>query len=967
MSAPPDSEHSRSERPRDEACESEPVSSPASLRDFFASDPPPSDAPERTPDSISPASIPSSALDGPTIEVAGSVAFEPGLLDPDEPEPFVSEPNSSNPPFERPLRTAAGALGASASRRGTPARGPVTPKAPGAAPRRRRAWLLLAAAGVAGVRMCGGDDVEAPEQRAALTAARKPAVDGPFTFDVDGPFTAATFGSTAALLSAKSGSAAAPVLLERGGRGPTLNATLNPGVPRAEAEHVAKALQSFELTARPVVPGRTWQESANASDWPAVALSIDALPGAEKAQPGARYARALAARELGQCDVALGVLEGLESEVPLLGTEIAELRARCQLEVGPYEAAYVYFSEDQTPDNLTLAARAALKSGDLAKAERTIEKALSRVRKQDGRSAQQKEIAARIVRASILEERGQDKVAARDWLWLATEVPTDAACATADDTYERLAGTRLGSLQRLERMRAFAREGQLDRTLREYGRLASAPGPTPDRVDVSSALAWAYYHSRTDYAKAGELFREAASLSADTRVKFLFYEARALERQSENELALDAYRDLVRRYPAGSYTEQAHYRIARIEYGRGHWDAAERAYDHYLDRYARNGGGKYASSSRYELAVARIGAKQRTEEAAHTLNQLAKRERRASRRATLTELEAVALELTQEPANVQQAIALYRSVIDAYPLSFAARASAARLRALGSSEGVNAIGQRPAFDVDFAAARSLPEKARFLADIGLHTDAERALFDARQADRERYSTGDGQTLCEMYGALDRGYRSYALAERLLKRDDLGRLPSTDTAWAWRCKYPQPYRDIVAAVEARYHLPTSLVHAVMRQESGFRPSVVSPAGAIGLMQLMPNTALRAAEEIMQQPGAPWVPDPRKPTNVLNNVELGGYYLGKLLNMLEGQVPVAVAAYNAGPVVVSSWLAGGEDLPIDVWVARIPFAETRDYVSIVVSNWLAYRFLDNPTELPELKLALVPGTRAAPDAY
>ena len=74
---------------------------------------------------------------------------------------------------------------------------------------------------------------------------------------------------------------------------------------------------------------------------------------------------------------------------------------------------------------------------------------------------------------------------------------------------------------------------------------------------------------------------------------------------------------------------------------------------------------------------------------------------------------------------------------------------------------------------------------------------------------------------------------------------------------------KPFRDlgIVGAVEARYHLPPSLVHAVMRQESGFRQNVVSPVGAIGLMQLMPNTAIKAAEEIMQQPGAPWLSDPR----------------------------------------------------------------------------------------------------------
>jgi soluble lytic murein transglycosylase len=845
--------------------------------------------------------------------------------------------------------------------------------APGArdgnGPRRRgRPWLLFTVAAALCVRMCGGSDdtSDAPNVRSAALEARRASGNAPFTFDVDGPFTAATLGSATALLGAKAGnlSSASAVLLDRSTRKPAAAALTKPETdPR-----VAQALEPFELTARPVVPGRTWQESANASDWPAVALSIDALPPADQAVPGARYARAVAARELGQCPVALRVLDGLDAELPLLGTEIAELRADCQLEVGPYEEAYRYFSEDQTPENLTRAARAAAKAGDLARAEQAIEKALGKLRKQGGRHAQKKEIAARIVRAGLLEAKREPKAAAKDWLWLATEAPTQPESALADDTYERLAGAKLSSIARLERMRTFAREGLLDRTLREQARLISAPGPAPDRVDVASALAWAYYHSRNDYLKAAELFREAAQLSADTRIKFLYYEARALSRAGENERALAAYRELLRRYPGGPFSEQAYYRIARIEYERGHWQAAERAYLDYLDRYSRKGGGKYARSSQYELALSRIGAKERTDEAAQTLGQLAKKERRRSRRLSLTELEAVALELTHEPAKVEEAVARYRSIIQEYPLSLAARASAARLRALGSVEPGTSLGrQLPAFDPSQFDGARLPEKAQFLADIGFHTDAERALFDARRAARERNPDDDGQTLCGMYGALDRGFRSYTLAERLLERDDLGRLPSADNLWAWRCKYPEPYRDIVDGVEARYHLPPSLVHAVMRQESGFRPAVVSPAGAVGLMQLMPNTAMRAAEEIMQQPGAPWVPDPKQPTNVLNNLELGGFYLSKLLSMLAGQLPVVVAAYNAGPVAVSSWLEGGEDLPIDVWVGRIPYAETRDYVSIVLGNWLAYRYLDNPTELPELKLALVPGVRAAPDAY
>lgn len=811
--------------------------------------------------------------------------------------------------------------------------------------------------------MCGAEDTS--NLRGAPSPppeARRSASSGPFTLEVEGPFATQALGSAAALLGAKSGnlSSPAPILLDRTAR-KGLSSAASP-----EADQVAKALRAFELTARPVAPGRTWQESANASDWPAVASSIDALPAAERTLPGARYARAVAARELGQCHVALGVLEGLDAELPLLATEIASLRANCQLEIGPYEEAFRYFSEEQTPESLTLAARAAAKGGDLTKAERTIDRALSKVRRQDGWRAQRKELAARIVRADILEARGEPKAAARDWLWVATEAPTAPESSVADDTYERLAGTKLDTAARLERMRAFARDGEVARTLREHARLIASPGPTPKGVDVSSALAWAYYHSRRDYPKAAKLFREAAELSTDTRVKFLYYEARALSRAGENERALEAYRELVRRYPVGSYTEQAYYRIARLEYERGHWLAAERAFSDYLDRYARKGGGKHTSSSRYELAIARIGAGERTDQAAATLGQLARKERRASRRAALMELEAVALELTGDPAKVEEAVARYRTIVEEHPLSLAGRASAARLRALGSVAPRPKAGRWGDLEPSFGEPAQLPEKAQFLADIGLHTDAERALFHSRQAAHQRGS-GAGQSLCGMYGSLDRGYRSYAVAQRLLKRDDLGRLPSADSLWAWRCKYPEPYRDIVNAVQARYHLPPSLMYAVMRQESGFRPAVVSPAGAIGLMQLMPNTARRAAEEIMQQPGAPWVPDPSEPTNVLNNLELGGFYLGKLLSMLGRQLPVAVAAYNAGPQAVSTWLAGGEDLPLDVWVARIPYSETRHYVSIVVGNWLAYRYLDNPGELPELELALVPGIRAAPDAY
>ncbi len=840
-------------------------------------------------------------------------------------------------------------------------------------PQSRRSWVLLALGGAVCARLFTAETrsvSEAPDpQRSAPSGvsaelvSRSPGAASPRVSAL------AASANQAGITRAAPPVAAAP-REPRKAPGGTPATKLEPRASASAAS--SRSVAELELAARPVAPGKTWQNAANTSDWPGVAMLIDGLPEAERSLPGTRYARAVAARELGQYDVALGALAGLESELPLLHDEIKSARAHCQLEVGPFEEAYQYFTEEQSPENLILAAQACANGGDLALAQQTVERAFAKIKKQgsDSKRGRRNEVAARALRARVAEAGGEGKVAARDWLWLATQAPIEDLGATADDAYERLSGTQLNSVQRLERMRSFSLEGQLDRTLREQSRLASAPGPVTNRIEVASALAWAYYHSRKDYVKAAELFREASELSSDTRVKYLFFAARALSRANQDDRAIALYEELAQRYPASGYTEQAQYRIAQLEYGLGRWDKAEGAYTRYLDRYAKNGGGQYAGSSRYELAISRLGAKQRTEEAALTLGQLAKKERRPERRAMLTHLEAVGLETTQDPKKMLEAIARYKSIIDEQPLSFAAMASAARLRHLGRPEEHRVRLSSAPFATllpeQNTLSMQLPAKARFLADIGLHTDAERALFDERDVVR-RLVGRDGRALCEMYGALDRGYRSYSLAHRLLRTEDLGSPPVAGNLWAWRCAYPEPYRDIVNAVEARYGLPSSLVHAVMRQESAFRPNVVSPAGAIGLMQLMPNTARRAAEEITQQPGAPWVPDPSRPTNVLNNVELGGFYLSKLLAMLGGQLPVAVAAYNAGPGPVSRWLEGGEDLPVDVWVARIPFSETRDYVSIVLGNWLAYRYLDNPDALPELELALKPGTREAADAY
>jgi soluble lytic murein transglycosylase len=164
------------------------------------------------------------------------------------------------------------------------------------------------------------------------------------------------------------------------------------------------------------------------------------------------------------------------------------------------------------------------------------------------------------------------------------------------------------------------------------------------------------------------------------------------------------------------------------------------------------------------------------------------------------------------------------------------------------------------------------------------------------------------------------------------------------------------------LSSKERLPAELVYAIMRQESAFRPAVASPAGAVGLMQLMESTAESLAKEI----GTEFAPE--RLTSPPYNLELATRYLRKLLDMFGGNVALAAASYNAGPQAVSRWLESGETLPLDLFVARIPYDETREYVERVVGNMARYAYLSGgDSAVPKLALEIDKGLRAPPDAY
>lgn len=138
---------------------------------------------------------------------------------------------------------------------------------------------------------------------------------------------------------------------------------------------------------------------------------------------------------------------------------------------------------------------------------------------------------------------------------------------------------------------------------------------------------------------------------------------------------------------------------------------------------------------------------------------------------------------------------------------------------------------------------------------------------------------------------------------------------------------------------------TIVYALIRQESNFQLDAVSPAGAQGLMQLMINTAKETAEKLtfLCKPTT-WSPEfIRDP---FNNLSIGSSYFKNLIDKYKGSLPLAIAAYNAGPNNVDAWLPvigdplNCNNIDMITWIELIPFGETRNYVQRVLENYMMY---------------------------
>jgi soluble lytic murein transglycosylase len=680
-----------------------------------------------------------------------------------------------------------------------------------------------------------------------------------------------------------------------------------------------------------------WAEAVRDERWEEAWVMLEALSETERAQPEVRFARAHVALARGDGKSTIAALDGLDAALPLLADYVERERAEAELLVGPYDAAAEWYLARGTPASLIRAAEAFQK----AKAPARARAACDRVLTAEKRSRAQ-EAEARSIRLWLAPE---DPAEADDARWLAVRAPDLPWGKEADTALSKLAPQKpLTSDELLARAEALSGAGRTDDALHALDRVEKAPGRKVNALERSRAKGDVLYRGGK-YGDAARVLAQCARAGGSHVAEDAFRAARALARADRDEEAIVALGQVAKEHEGTQWGDQASFLIGRLQLLHGRWKEAALALDTYVIKYPN--GTDHHDAVR-DRALARL-----LEGDAHgaraLFEQLAEDEPdslAAARARTMAALAAF------RDGDRTHAIARWTDVARSRPLSWPALVARARLAQIGaplpplvdSGDAEDASSGAPS-----PLAVTLPAPVELLHRIGLDADAESELHE-RESAVSAYAQGRStEALCVAYGQLGRAKRRYQVAQQIPSAL-LSIAPTPKNRWSWDCAFPTPYKDDVADRAKENELSPALVYGVMRQESGFDPDVVSGARAVGLLQLLPETARTLVTEDRQE-------DATHLTSPPVNITLGARYLRDLLARFHGVMPLAIAAYNAGPDAIVRWLSRPKGLDLDLFVERIPFTETRTYVVRVMGNVARYGYLQSgEAGVPAVKLEM-----------
>ncbi len=659
-----------------------------------------------------------------------------------------------------------------------------------------------------------------------------------------------------------------------------------------------------------------------AGDERAALARIASLPEETREEDAVRYLEGRLLAKLGKPCEALRKLADAPSSLPEAMREDAQRRwalaaarcGRCQ-EARPLLLAAASTISAVTRLDRAIAADCAIQMGELETAAEELE----RLTRRNGGAARRVTLLALLSDVYVDLGRTDDARRAALEAWKSAVEPGQQSSAR-----ELEARATPDSSDRIDRAENMMRARRFSKAIEELE--AIEPGDDENlREHWYHVYGMALFRMRTRYLDAARVLHESALLGGRHEMEDAFHSARALARADKDSRAIRAYRRFALRYPKSKYASEARFLAAWLEIRLGRSNG-ERQMER-LVRGKTQVRGRWRRSALWELGF--IGIETR-------------RYARAAR--FLSEYSNVATS-AMDRARAQywlgrayrwgpKAVAAYRAAIEVEPLHWYALLAAARLKRLkvtppGPFEGALSL------DKAELAEQSLPLPETFEAyrRLGLDLDGIAWLTGHENALVANHPKAQRiPLLAQLY----REAGAYREALRIA-RQRLVYLHSdpAEQRWWWDAAYPMPWRSIVD--EHHGELPPALIYATMRQESGFRPEVVSRAGAVGLMQVMPELAAKLAGKPVTRQML------RMPER---NIELGVKEMAALAAEFDDVYPLSIAAYNAGKARVRRWLTENGRMELDRFVERIPFNETRNYVRRVTTHYARYSYLDDP---------------------
>jgi soluble lytic murein transglycosylase len=439
----------------------------------------------------------------------------------------------------------------------------------------------------------------------------------------------------------------------------------------------------------------------------------------------------------------------------------------------------------------------------------------------------------------------------------------------------------------------------------------------------------ALYGQRHRYEDAAPILTESARMGGASAADDQFHAARALSRADRDPEAIRAYRAFARAHASHRLAPEATYLAAWLEIRHG-VRGGERQMRRFLASGLAARAPSLAREATWQLALGAFERGRHREAAQLFLRYSTMSDDILVRARGLYWLGRA----KQAARDRRGAIAAYRDTLYVEPLHWYAMLARQRLEELGQ-DTPPPFPDPPDTEAPPATTISLPEEVTFYAALGLRADARDALREHEPTLRRE---GGLEAVVAAYQRLDEPSRLVRLVggNATTRRRQQ---PGPADRWRWDAAYPHPWAERTRVAATAVGLEDAHLYAVMRQESGFDPDVVSYADAIGLMQLLPATADRVAARLGITVRREALFDPSI------NIRLGASYVGGLAERFG--IPLAFSGFNAGGHRVQQWLEEQGRTELDLFVERIPYEQTRNYTRRVTTHLAHYLYLRDPS--------------------